>query len=186
MWENALGKLESRRVKTIAVEGRKGEAVFSADLLYRYYLSRPFDAQALRPNLCQFIMLNPSTADADVDDPTVTRCVSYARLWGHTGVIITNLFALRATDPRELHRADDPVGDSNAEFVLHAATHPDVTRVVCAWGTHGARTNAGDSMRSRLRERGVMPCALRITRDGQPAHPLYLPRDLEPVPLLER
>lgn len=172
-------------MQPIVVKGSRGEAVFSADFLYRYYLSRPFDTHATQASLCQFIMLNPSTADADVDDPTLTRCVDYARLWGHTGVIITNLFALRATDPRQLDCADDPVGYDNTEFVLRAATQPDATRVVCARGVRGAYTNAGDSMRKQLRERGVTLCALRITRDGHPAHPLYLPSHLEPVPLFD-
>lgn len=172
-------------MKTIIVKGRKGEAVFSHDLLYRYTLFRPFEPHATAAGLCQFIMLNPSSADADVDDPTVTRCVNFARLWGHTGVIISNLFALRTTDPRRLFRANDPVGGRNAEFVLAATARPDVTRVVCAWGVNGAYANAGDSMRKQLRERGVLPCALRVTNGGQPAHPLYLPRHLEPVPLLD-
>jgi hypothetical protein len=172
-------------MKTIVVGGRKGQAVFSADLRYRYALSRALESPSVGSNICQFIMLNPSTADADVDDPTVRRCVDYARRWGHTGVVITNLFALCAKDPRELRLADDPVGDHNEEFVLRTATHSDVRRVVCAWGAHGAHANAGDSMRTQLRVHGVAPCALRITKSGQPAHPLYLPLHLEPAPLLD-
>jgi len=169
-------------MEVVMMNGNLGLAMFSTDLRYRYMLSRAFpEYEEDDPvNICQFIMLNPSTADHDVSDPTVTRCIDYARRWGHTGLLVTNLFGLRATDPKELYKAEDPFGPHNTRFVLAAATNPAVKRVVCAWGTHGAYRDASYEMLSQLRAAGVHPQVLKWTKLFQPAHPLYLRGDLEP------
>lgn len=120
-------------------------------------------------------MLNPSTADARRDDPTVRRCIGFARDWGYGGIEVVNIFALRATDPRELRSARDPIGPRNDAFILRAAAG---SPVVVAWGIHGALGDRGVlalklfGARSRL-------LALGRTRSGAPRHPLYLRRDAQ-------
>ena len=138
---------------------------------YRYRLSRTWDQRARRVN---FIMLNPSTADASEDD----RCVGFAKAWGYGGLVVTNLFAWRATDPKELGRTDDPIGPENDDHIREVAFNE--VKVVCAWGTHGV-ARAG-RVRSMLRDMGTPTFALRLTKGGCPSHPLYLPADLVPIP----
>lgn len=150
-------------------------ALFSHDRRYRYRLWRRWDRT--RP-LIAFCMLNPSTADERTDDPTIRRCVGFARDWGYGGVEVVNLFALRATDPRELRRARDPIGAGNDGHLVAAAARS--AAVVIAWGAHGAllardrRTLAMLSRRARL-------LALGWTKSGAPRHPLYLRRDARPT-----
>jgi hypothetical protein len=158
----------------VAVVASTG-ATFSRDRRYRYRLWRCWDPS--RP-LVAFCMLNPSTADERSDDPTIRRCIGFARDWGYGGVDIVNLFALRATDPRELRDARDPVGPWNDDHVIDAAERSAL--VVVAWGSHGAfRARDAEvlevlSPRARLR-------ALGWTQARQPRHPLYLRRDVRPI-----
>ena len=152
-------------------------ATFDATRTYRYRLSRTWDPSG--PTVA-FVMLNPSTADADVLDPTVRRCVGFARDWGFGSLEVVNLFAFRATDPRDLLRADAPVGAANDRAVLDATAGAD--RVVVAWGargTHQGRAEVVAGLLSRARVRSV---ALGTTRDGQPRHPLYVRADRPPAP----
>lgn len=134
-------------------------------------------AQLGEPKACVFIMLNPSTADGAQDDPTIRRCVSFARSWGFDRLEVLNLFAHRATNPRELlalSDEDDPVGPSNLEAfkdVLHYGG--PVGRLVCAWGAHGAHLGQDETALGWL---GSHRCyALGLTKEGQPKHPLYVP-----------
>lgn len=154
-------------------------ALLSADGIYRYTLTRQwgaFDA----PRVC-FIMLNPSTADAQQDDPTVRRCIAYARAWEFGGLEVVNLFALRATDPRQLARHPSPLGPGNNDIILTIAA--GCRRVVAAWGTGGTLHHRGEQVLRMLRGNDIVAKALRITKDGHPAHPLYLPASLEPFEL---
>jgi hypothetical protein len=142
-------------------------AVFDPSRRYRYRLWRRWAAGA--PVL--FVMLNPSTADAERDDPTIRRCVGFARAWGFAGMTVVNLFALRATDPARLRRARDPVGRDNDCHIAAAAAGAGT--VVVAWGTHGelgARDRAVLALLAPHR-----PRCLGLTRGGHPRHPLYLP-----------
>jgi len=129
-------------------------------------------------------MFNPSTADAVGDDATIRRCIGYARRWERGTLFVVNLFALRATNPREISECVgaglDPRGPDNMLYVQRACS---MGEVVCAWGNHGAFQHAGARMIDWLRERGITPLALGITKAGHPAHPLYLPGDLDPLPL---
>src|SRR5690348_16099160 len=110
----------------------KRDAVISDCGRYRYSLSRwGWDERSGR---CVFIMLNPSTADASVDDPTIRRCINFAQGWGYGMLEVVNLFAWRATFPKELALAPDPVGPHNGEYLTRAITIGDIT--VCAWGRH--------------------------------------------------
>jgi len=143
-----------------------GAARFSPCRRYRYLLTRG-DAGA-RDHVV-FVMLNPSTADARRNDPTITRCIGFADRLGCPRLSIVNLFALRATDPRRLYRARDPVGPDNDAAI--AAAVRDATLVVAAWGNHGA---LHDRAAAVLR---LLPAVhhFGLTRLGQPRHPLYLP-----------
>jgi hypothetical protein len=154
-------------------------ARFSRDRVYRYALWRVWDAER---GLCDFLMLNPSIANETADDPTVARCTRRARLWGFGGVVVTNLFAFRATDPAGLRSAPDPVGPQNDAAIVAAA---DVAAlVVCAWGNHGAYRGRASAVLALLDGLGVTPHHLALTRRGEPAHPLYLAYGLAPTPMI--
>lgn len=154
-----------------------GTAIFSDCGRYRYWLTR--EELSRRGPIVAFVMLNPSTADADALDPTVRRCVGYAREWGASKLIVTNIFALRSTDPRALYTDPAPVGPENEGYIRRAATEAHV--VVCAWGNHGALHRQGEIAYRWLTLAGAQPRALKVTQDGHPAHPLYLRADLPPV-----
>lgn len=111
--------------------------VASPDNAYRYILWRVW-TESRAMNLCAWVMLNPSTADAIEDDPTIKKCVGFSRRWGHDGIVVVNLFAMRSTDPSALNSSPDPVGPHNPHFVEHVLDHPTVKRVVIAWGNEGS------------------------------------------------
>lgn len=152
---------------------------------YRYRLGRKW-ADGVP---CVFVMLNPSTADAEQDDPTIRRCIAFAKAWGCGELIVVNLFAFRATSPRDMMEADDPVGPDNMEHVRHAAAVAKgrqgeiVGPVVCAWGSHGSYMGQDETVLGWLQDELVTPMALKVTKQGHPGHPLYLKSDLEPEPL---
>jgi hypothetical protein len=142
-------------------------AVFSADRKYRYALWRTWD-----PGLARvlFVGLNPSTADACSDDPTLRRCIGFARDWGYGGILVGNLFGRCATRPAELRTVADPVGEDNAAWLERLAR--EAARLIACWGNHGAFM---DRDRHFSAGRGALYC-LRLNRNGSPAHPLYLRR----------
>lgn len=148
---------------------------FDAARTYRFRLSRRWDDRAPRVN---FVMLNPSTADAFILDPTVRRCVGYAQKWGMGGLEVTNIFALRSTDPGRLYLDGDPVGTGNDDALTAAAVVADL--VVVAWGNHGELRGRAALVREMLVAAGVELHHLGLTKRGQPAHPLYLPGSLTP------
>jgi len=151
-------------------------ARFSACRQWRTLLWRRWDAG--RP-VANFLMLNPSTADETVLDPTCARARDFAERWGYGALLVTNLFAWRATDPMAMRAASDPVGKGNDAAILRAARAARV--VVCAWGNHGAHLGRAAQVRRLLREAGVALHVLGLNANGQPAHPLYLPGRLAPV-----
>ena len=146
-----------------------GTATYSQDMLYRYRLSRVWDASLPR---CVFLMLNPSTATEEVLDPTVTRCMKYAQRWGFGACEVVNLFSYRATDPSELRKVREPVGMGNDHAIISAATSSDL--VIVAWGVHGAFKERERAVVSRLEKDGVELYCLGMTKSGAPRHPLYL------------
>lgn len=129
------------------------------------------------PKSCVFIMLNPSTADGAQDDPTIRRCVGFASAFGYDRLEVLNLFAYRATNPKELlelNDSDDPVGPSNRaafDHVLDGAF--PVGTIICAWGCHGAHLGQDETALGWIGDRKRF--ALGLTKDGHPKHPLYLP-----------
>jgi hypothetical protein len=151
------------------------DAAISSDGLYRYRLGRRWgEGQA-----CNFVMLNPSTADASLDDPTIRRCVGFAKGWGYPALVVTNLFGWRATDPKALLSAPDPIGPDNDRHLAEVALAAGL--VVCAWGSHGTLKARGITVLRMLDALGVAPHYLAWTSGGQPRHPLYLKADLRPV-----
>lgn len=167
------------------IPGTEKGAILSGCERYRYLLWRRWEPRAsMKPLL--FAMLNPSTADATEDDPTIRRCMGFARAWGFPGVLVVNAFAWRATDPRELEDAEDPIGPLNDTY-LRSAAH-EAGRVIVGWGSHKLlQKNRSEAARARVY--AVAEAlghdrleALKINKDGSPAHPLYIPNATQPVP----
>ncbi len=154
----------------------KREATFSSCQSYRYSLLREWSATQ---NKVLFIGLNPSTADATTDDPTIRRCIGFAKAWGFGGLYMGNLFAFRSTDPRGLLNASDPVGPDNDAILLKLSRM--VSLVVAAWGNHGVLMDRASHVKTLCRPLSV----LKLNRSGQPAHPLYLKKDMSPTPWVE-
>ena len=158
------------------------DALFSKDRRFRYWLLREWDA-GLRK--VAFIGLNPSTADESVDDATIRRCIGFARAWGKGGILMLNLYAYRATDPREMWAAQkrgvDIVGglDNWVDSLKRYVAEFDCEMVIAAWGGHGRKRQ--DDVEPRWP--GLL--CLDLNTDGTPKHPLYLKSDLQPR-LLDR
>lgn len=149
------------------------QTVFSECRQYRYTLWREWHQAPAGYVL--FICLNPSTADETHDDPTVRRCVDFARRWGYGRLCVANLFAYRATHPQRLREVQFPVGRDNDGWLKHLSAKADT--VVAAWGVHG--TLAGRD-REVVKLVGKQLFCLGVTKGGQPRHPLYLRRTVMP------
>ena len=151
-------------------------AFFSPCGKYRYTLWRHFsDLFSGGKGYAMFIGLNPSTADELNNDPTVTRCINYSKAWGFDGYCMTNLFAWRSTDPAGMLSQKDPVGSRNDEFLVEVASRAAI--VVAAWGVDGTHLDRDKQVLNLL---GNVYC-LGLTKDGIPRHPLYMPKNIEPV-----
>jgi hypothetical protein len=146
------------------------EAVMSGCGKYRYLLRRRVGRSH---RVATIIMLNPSTADAVKDDPTIRRCMGFARLWGCSRLQIVNLFALRSRDPEAIQQAADPVGPENEDHIRRAIETACRGPIVCAWGVRGSYRDRDLAMLRMLRQLGVRPLAIAVTRGGYPRHPLY-------------
>lgn len=154
-------------------------AIISADQKYRYALVRdglrdgtPGHQYAGRT--VAFLMLNPSTADAQVDDPTIRRCMGFARTWGYDKLVVGNLFAYRATDPADLPDDDEAVGPENLEW-LRRLVH-ESTLVIAAWGASPKAAARAEEVNFHI----PMHC-LGLTKSGAPRHPLYVRADTKPT-----
>jgi hypothetical protein len=159
-------------------------AFISDDALYRYALGRWWMGTHGRSVLG--ILLNPSTADAETDDPTSTRFINFVQSWNfYNSLTMANLFAFRATDPDKLGMLDatGSVGGENDLWLSYLISHD---RIVCAWGAGSSRWSP--VMKSRfavraamveamIRQAGKMPMCWGWTKGGHPKHPLYLKSD---------
>ena len=151
----------------------ESSATFSSCRTYRYSLWRRWGAP--EQGYAMFIGLNPSTADEVEDDPTVRRCIQFAKDWGYGALCMTNLFAFRATDPAVMRAHTEPVGPDTDAVLTDLAKSAGV--VVAAWGNHGSHS---------ARDRQVIALlpnlhCLKVTKAGQPSHPLYLRKALVPM-----
>ena len=161
-----------------------GSAEFSPCTTYRYTLERRWDLPGAPRRLCAFIMLNPSTADAETDDPTTRRCMAFARETGHDQYAAVNLFAYRSAWPVHMIEADAPIGPDNDAWIKGMAERAVRTQgtVVCAWGAHGEYMDRDKAVLGLLaRITGCKPLCLRMTKSGHPGHPLYIPAPWRPV-----
>jgi hypothetical protein len=156
----------------------KSGAIFSKGEKYRYKLWRIWDET--KPLAC-FVGLNPSTADASVNDRTVTRCAGFAAAWGMGGFYMLNVFALRSTDPKELHKSKlDPIGADNMRIVRDTIGDKSIRTIIAAWGIEADKVGnlgRGEAMAGTLamrkRRNQELKC-LGLTAEGKPKHPLYL------------
>lgn len=152
-------------------ERTRSGAIFDPDRIYRYVLTRQWDEREVA--IAVFVMLNPSTADALHDDPTIRRCIGFAKSWRMGGLAVVNLFALRSTDPAALIGHPDPVGPENQHAIDVTLSDPAVACVVAAWGAHV--TKVATSHVPEVASATTQPvwCFGR-TKAGHPRHPLYL------------
>ena len=156
--------------------GTRSTALYSSCQAYRYGLTRTWDQTA--PKLL-FIMLNPSTATELKNDPTIERCQRRSKALGFGAVRACNLFAYRATDPRDLKKAKDPVGPHNLAYLLESARWADT--ILCAWGTHGAYMGMGPATKNLLASENLTLHHLGLSKEGHPRHPLYVPYQAAPT-----
>jgi len=156
-------------------------ATFSFCRRWRYTLWRQWDPGSEK-DYCAFIGLNPSTADEVQNDPTVTRCINFAKAWGFPGMWMLNLFALRSTDPKGLYAAVNPYGPHENWKIIWDIAQDNCAQVVVCWGAHGAYQRAGHTLLTMLDPQwaGCTPgCGKQLkcfgkTKSRQPKHPLYL------------
>lgn len=173
-------------MRPVSVDCKSEDVLIYADQMYRPWLKREWKPGGRLINFC---MLNPSTARKDVNDPTVWGNEVRARRWGYGGMIITNLSDWRATDPRKMKQSIAPVSGENYKYIVQAAEMSEV--VVCAWGKDGNYEPWGNgvSMAEAVLGGPLAPYrlhALKLNKDGTPAHPLYLGYELEPFLWRER
>lgn len=162
----------SRPSYPLVITGRDAE--FSECMKYRYALGRQFKHGV---GICVFVMLNPSTADANIDDPTIRRCMNYAHDWGFGRLVVVNIFAWRSTNPKVLKKLADAIGPQNDGVVMREVSKAQ--RVICAWGAHGDLYRRGRAVLATL-QNACRPEHLGLTKSGQPKHPLYLKADAVP------
>jgi hypothetical protein len=146
---------------------------------YRYRLTRSWDAE--KPH-AMFVMMNPSTADPQADDPTVAKCGRFARAWQYGGIFVGNTFAYRATDQKRLMKGPDPVGPENDTHLIEMAKEAAIVIFSSGQPCHATLRPRGLALaRLLMKEEGVTPHTLRLAKNGTPWHPLYLPETLKPV-----
>ena len=148
------------------------DAFFSKDRKHRYALWRVWNNKL--PKVL-FIGLNPSTADEVKDDPTIRRCINYAKDWGYGGYIMGNIFAYRSTDPKNLKITNNPIGIDNNSWLIKL--HSEASLTIGAWGNHGKYLDRGREVINLIDD---LYC-LKVTKEGHPSHPLYLPGNLKPI-----
>ena len=161
-------------------------AEFSPCQRFRYRLWR-YWAQPLGESMVMFLMLNPSTATATDDDPTVRRCIGYAKDWGYGGLYVGNLFPFRSPSPAELKRANDRTGDTGKAAVALYEMAQQSEKVVLGWGAHAEQYPwQVERVLDQLPAATYLYCLKQLEGSGQPAHPLYLSKDLQPMPFQRR
>jgi hypothetical protein len=151
-------------------------AVYSDCEAYRYALTRTWDTAG---DKVLFVMLNPSTATEVQNDPTVERCERRARALGFGAFRVCNIFAYRATDPKDMRAQSDPVGPENDTAILEGSEWADA--IVCAWGTHGEHLARGPAVEALLRAQPKPLSHLGLSKAGHPKHPLYIGYRVQPV-----
>ncbi|WP_371736966.1 DUF1643 domain-containing protein [Brevibacillus sp. HD1.4A] len=152
------------------------DAVFDEAKVYRYSLIRRWNDKLPR---LTYIMLNPSTANENDDDPTIRRCLGFAKQWNYGSIEVVNLFAYRATDPSELLSCTDPIGYENNKYILEAIQRSSL--IVLAWGTKGSLKERDKEVVRLLNNVRENVYCLSRTKEGHPKHPLYVRGDTKPI-----
>jgi hypothetical protein len=165
---------ESQIIETSDTIHGKSCAIYTDEFKSRIFLSRIWGAEA---NYINFIMLNPSTATHEKLDPTVTRCYNWSKCWGFSGMFITNIFAHRSTNPANLKTAINPIGSGNDNSIKWCANNSN--KIIIAWGLHGKFLNRDQEVLNILKKNKLY--ALKLTKSNTPSHPLYLPKNTEPL-----
>jgi len=147
-------------------------AIFSDDRKYRYVLIRGWDNN--KPSL-MIISLNPSTADEKRNDPTIRRCIGFAKKWRYGKLFVTNLFAFRATNPRDLFNSKNPVGDKNDYWIKKLSKR--VNKIVLAYGNHGKFKDRHNEILKIIKT----PYCIKKSKNNMPMHPLYLKYTDDPI-----
>lgn len=182
--DHALAKFKTMNLNELA------KTVFSPCRLYRYTLWRKWDCDSLTGcsddlkhshEFVQFIGLNPSTADETRDDPTIRRCIAFAKSWGYGAMCMTNLFAFRATDPKQMMKKENLADIDNQHHILSCGSEAAI--VVAAWGVNGTFACRDLTVKQWLSQAKIPVFHLGLTKEGHPKHPLYLPKTLTPIPL---
>ena len=150
----------------------KKDEILSEDRKYRYVLSRIWDES--KP-LVVIIGLNPSTADEKDDDNTIKKCINFSKNWGYGGLYMLNLFAFRATAPSDMFNASSPIGEENSKYIEKYSKLSD--KVICAWGNNGNFKNRSKEVLLNIENKFY----LKLNKTGEPAHPLYLNKNLIPI-----
>ena len=153
-------------------------AIISKCGQYRYVLSREWSSKgvfAAKPKYMMFVGLNPSTADAELDDATLRRCIGFAKALGYNGLYMVNLFAFRTKSPKLMQSAEDPVGKLNDGWLLNMAVR--AAAIVVCWGTNGGFRDRDRKVLELLKPYNLF--CLDVNTNGSPAHPLYLPQTSE-------
>lgn len=175
--QTQLNFSEEQQAPHLCIGAVIASASFSECKKYRYSLTRIWDES--KPKV-MFVMLNPSTADAEKDDPTIRRCIGFAKSWGYGGLYVCNLFAYRATNPKELLRVHNPFGDQN---IWHTRQLFDKVEIVlCAWGNEGIvnRICGKGNEYENLYYAYEKLHFIELSNSGIPKHPLYLKSTLKP------
>lgn len=171
------------------MNGVDEQTVFSPCRLWRYTLWRTWDVDSVTgtgddlahaEGYVQIIGLNPSVADETKDDPTIRRCIQFAKDWGYGGLCMTNIFAWRDTDPKGMKKVRDPIGKDNDHWLITIAKPADI--VVAAWGTHGSHLYRGYKVKRMFADAGIKLHCLNTTAGGHPSHPLYQRANAVPIP----
>ena len=128
-----------------------------------------------------FIGLNPSTADEEDDDPTILKCINYAKTWGYGKILMVNLFAFRSTDPNMLKHVEKPIGLKNNKYIKQCASEADL--IIACWGNPGRLFGRDEKVISLLADLSLLAnlYCLKQNKNGTPHHPLYLSKDLTSI-----
>lgn len=176
---SGMPELASPRLTTNTTTTRyvHSTARVSNDLVYRYDLQRTWVPKS---KVMLYIMLNPSTADGESDDPTIRVCMGRAERMGYGKITVVNLFAYRATDPRELYRlpCERIIGPENDYYIREHLAYADY--VICAWGNHGNLYQRDLQVREIIKRYEVPVHHLGLTLEGQPRHPLRISYSRQP------
>jgi len=149
-------------------------ASFSPDRKYRYVLHRRWES-LFPTKRVTFIGLNPSKADENIDDNTISVCIGFAKAWGYNEIAMVNLFAFRSTKPEGMMKEPDPIGQDNDIILQSVCMTSDL--VIAAWGTNGEHMDRDEQVLDLL---NLDIYCLAETKNGHPHHPLYLSKDTKP------